>query len=172
MTKKLALQWLPCQAPCVERLVLGLVGPVLVYHGEGGGDSGGSVCDIFVHNRLLSHRRDCRIPSRHVCRNESNPLVSKDLIQIDCSHTPLPHYLLVHLSIGLLLACLPCQQNASISQGRTCSDNCTWCDTEIEVSDQTFYLNQSQYTDTRPTSPSTDPITPGAWQGSHWITYC
>ena len=40
--------------------------------------------------------------------------------------------------------------------------------TEIEVADQTFYLTQSQYTDTRPTSPSTDPITPGAWQGSHW----
>ena len=26
-----------------------------------------------------------------------------------------------------------------------------------EVADQTFYLTQSQYTDTRPTSPSTDP---------------
>ena len=26
----------------------------------------------------------------------------------------------------------------------------------------------SQYTDTGPTSPSTDPIMPGAWQGSHW----
>ena len=35
-----------------------------------------------------------------------------------------------------------------------------------EVADQTFYLTQSQYTDTGPTSPSTDPITPGAWQGS------
>ena len=33
---------------------------------------------------------------------------------------------------------------------------------------QTFYLTQSQYTDTGPTSPSADPITPGAWQGSHW----
>ena len=40
--------------------------------------------------------------------------------------------------------------------------------TEIEVADQTFYLTQSQYTDTGPTSPSADPITPGAWQGSHW----
>ena len=42
------------------------------------------------------------------------------------------------------------------------------CHTEIEVSDQTFYLTQSQYTDTGPTSPSADPRTPGAWQGSHW----
>ena len=38
---------------------------------------------------------------------------------------------------------------------------------EIEVADPTFYLTQSQYTDTGPTSPSADPITPGAWQGSH-----
>ena len=33
---------------------------------------------------------------------------------------------------------------------------------------QTFHLTRSQYTDTGPTSPSTDPITPSAWQGSHW----
>ena len=48
------------------------------------------------------------------------------------------------------------------------SDNFTCCHTETEVADQTFYLTQSQYTDTGPTSPSTDPTTPGAWQGSHW----
>ena len=71
---------------------------------------------------------------------------------------------------GLLLfvACLTSQQQASVSQGRICSDNLTCCHTEIEVADQTFYLTQSQYTDTGPTSPSADPITPGAWQGSHW----
>ena len=38
---------------------------------------------------------------------------------------------------------------------------------EKVVSDQTFYLTQSQYTDTGPTSRSTDAITPGTWQGSH-----
>ena len=54
------------------------------------------------------------------------------------------------------------------SQGRICSDNFTCCHTEIEVADPTFHLTQSQYTDTGPTSPSTDPITPGAWQGSHF----
>ena len=68
----------------------------------------------------------------------------------------------------LLVGCLTSQQQASVSQGRICSDNCTCCHTEIEVADQTFYLTQSQYTDTGPTSPSADPITPGAWQGSHW----
>ena len=31
VTSKLALQWLPCQAPGVKGLVLGLVGPVSVY---------------------------------------------------------------------------------------------------------------------------------------------
>ena len=70
--------------------------------------------------------------------------------------------------VCLLVGCLTSQQQASVSQGRICSDNFTCCHTEIDVADQTFYLTQSQYTDTGPTSPSADPITPGAWQGSHW----
>ena len=70
---------------------------------------------------------------------------------------------------GLLLAgCLTSQQHASVSQGRICSESCICCHTEKEVADQTFHLTQSQYTDTGLTSPSTDPITPGAWQGIHW----
>ena len=69
--------------------------------------------------------------------------------------------------VCLLVGCLTSQQQASVSQGWICSDNFTCCHTEIEVADPTF-LTQSQYTDTGPTSPSTDPITPGAWQGSHW----
>ena len=72
------------------------------------------------------------------------------------------------LFVCWLVGCLTSQQQASVSQGRICSDNFTCCNTEIEVADQTFYLTQSQYTDTGPTSPSADPITPGAWQGSHW----
>ena len=64
--------------------------------------------------------------------------------------------------------CLTSQQHASVSQGRICSDNCTFCHTETEVADQTFHLTQSLYTDTGPTSPSTDPNAPGAWQGSRW----
>ena len=69
---------------------------------------------------------------------------------------------------GLFVCCLTSQQHASVSQGQICSDKFTCCHTEIEVADQTFHLTQSQYTDTGPTSLSTDPITPGAWQGSHW----
>ena len=80
------------------------------------------------------------------------------------------------LFVCLLVGCLTSQQQASVSQGRICSDNFTCCHTETEVADQTFYLTQSQYTDTGPTSPSADAITPGAWQGrplecqflSHW----
>ena len=59
----------------------------------------------------------------------------------------------------LFVVYLPSQQHASVSQGRICSDKCMYCNTEKEVADQTFYLTQSQYTDTGPTSPSTDPIT-------------
>ena len=72
------------------------------------------------------------------------------------------------LFVCWLLACLTSQQHASVSQGRICSDNSTFCHTEIEAADQTFYLTQSQYTNTRPTCPNADPKTPGAWQGSHW----
>ena len=77
-----------------------------------------------------------------------------------------------------MVGCLTSQQHASVSQGRICTDNFTCCHTEIEVADQTFYLTQSQYTDTGPTSPRADPISPGAWQGSHpvhghlWLLTC
>ena len=98
-----------------------------------------------------------------------------------------PHDFLIHLGWMRLLLCVarckPQQligdvavvccltSHASVFQGRICSDNFTCCHTEIEAADQTFHLTQSQYTDTGPTSPtSTDPTTPGAWQGSHWST--
>ena len=69
---------------------------------------------------------------------------------------------------SLFVGCFTSQQQASVSQGRICSDNFTCCHAEIEVADQTFYLTQSQYTDAEQTSPIANPITPGAWQGSHW----
>ena len=70
-------------------------------------------------------------------------------------------------TVCLFVGCLTSQQQTSVSQGQICSDKFTCCHTEIEIADQTFCLTQSQYTDTGPTSPSADPITPGAWQGSH-----
>ena len=61
----------------------------------------------------------------------------------------------------LLVGCLTSQHHARASQGLISSDSCTCCHTE-KVADHT----QSQYTDTRPTNPSSDPILPGAWQDS------
>ena len=75
---------------------------------------------------------------------------------------------LKHMECYWFVGCLTSQQCASVSQGRICSGNFACCHTEIEVADPTFHLTQSQYTDTGPTSPSADPITPGTWQGSHW----
>ena len=68
----------------------------------------------------------------------------------------------------MFVGCLTSQQRASVPQGRICSDNFTCCHTEIKLQTKHFYLTHSQYTDTGPTSPSADPLTPGAWQGSHW----
>ena len=66
-----------------------------------------------------------------------------------------------------LVGCLTFQQHATASRERTCSDNCTSCHTEIGAADQAFYLTQSPYIDTGPTSSSVDPITPDAWQGGY-----
>ena len=71
----------------------------------------------------------------------------------------------------LLVARLMSQQHATVSPEPILSNNFRCCHIEIQTADQNFYLNQPQYTDTRPTSPSADPTTPGAWQGSHWSTY-
>ena len=70
--------------------------------------------------------------------------------------------------VSLFVRCLTFKQHASVPQERICSDNFKCCHTEIEVADQTFHLTQPQYADTGPTSPSADPITAGAWKGSHW----
>ena len=67
-----------------------------------------------------------------------------------------------------MVACLTSQQHASASQTRICSDMFTFCNTEIQVADQTFCLTQPQYTNTETTSLSTGPIMPGARLGSHW----
>ena len=77
-----------------------------------------------------------------------------------------------HAGVSQGRICLTSQQHASVSQGRICSDNFTSYHAEIEDADQTFYLTQPQYTDTGPTSPSADPIMPGAWQGSHRSVNC
>ena len=74
------------------------------------------------------------------------------------------------LRLLLFVGCLSSQLHACVSQARICLDNCVCCHTEIEVADQTFYHTQSAYTRTGATSPIADPVTPGAWQVSHWST--
>ena len=71
------------------------------------------------------------------------------------------------LFVCLYVGCLTPLQHASVSRGRICSEKFTCYHTEKKVADQTFYLTQSLYTDTGPTSPIADPITSGTLQGSH-----
>ena len=123
-------------------------------------------------------REEMNCPLRPIPREEMNcPLRPIPREEMNCPLRPIPREemncplrLIPREVCCLLVGCLTSQQHASVSQGRICSDNFACCHTEIEVADQTFHLTQSQYTDTGPTSPSADPITPGAWQGSHWST--
>ena len=66
------------------------------------------------------------------------------------------------------VGCFTSQQHASVSLGRICSDKCMCCHTEIEVADHTFYLTQSQKTDTELTSTSADSIMPGSYSGMEY----
>ena len=109
---------------------------------------------IHTHTYTHTHTHTCTHARMHACAHTHTH-----------THTHTRTHTHAHTHA---FGCLTSQQHASVSQGRICSDNYTCCHTEIEVADQTFYLTQSQYTDTRLTSPSADPITPGTWQGSHW----
>ena len=58
----------------------------------------------------------------------------------------------------LLVARLTSQQQASVPQGRVCSDSYMCCHTDLQVADQSFPLTQSRHTDTGPTSPGADAV--------------
>ena len=77
---------------------------------------------------------------------------------------------LSNMEWSLFVGYFTSQQDDSVSQGRICSDKCSCCHTEREVTGQPIYLTQSPYTDSGLTSPSADPLTPSAWQCSHWRT--
>ena len=71
-----------------------------------------------------------------------------------------------------LVGCLKSKQHASVSQRLICSDNCTWRHNMIEVADQTFYLTQSQCSDTGPVRSAASMFvvtlqTLGVWRHSH-----
>ena len=56
----------------------------------------------------------------------------------------------------------------SASQRQMGRDILLSCHSQMKVADQTSCLSQSQYADTRQTSPSVDHVMPDAWQGSHY----
>ena len=78
-----------------------------------------------------------------------------------CMHACWVHTRVSWVQVGLLVGSFTSQQHGSVSQVWMCSDRCARCHTEVEDEDQSFYLTQSQNTDTGPTSPSTDPVSPG-----------
>ena len=127
--------------------------------------------DTQMHQKLtcLLRQQDTAESNTNRQKQHISPQTERKPTRRHCRHRTDRKRLTCLLGqVGWLVGCLTSQQHASVSQGRICSDNFTCCHTETEVADPTFYLTQSQYTDTGPTSPSADPITPGAWQGSHW----
>ena len=71
------------------------------------------------------------------------------------------------LSLACLSLCLYLWICISVTDLQTIL---TCCSTQIEVADQTFYLSQSQYTDTGLASPNTDSLTPGLRHSIHCLT--
>ena len=78
-----------------------------------------------------------------------------------------PRHNLLLPARGQVVGWLMPQQQAGISQGRICSENCACCHTQIEAADQTRCLAKSQFAETGPTSPRVDPTTLCACQGRH-----
>ena len=114
--------------------------------------SGNQMAMNTVPNSKLGHNRSMVPYARRQCA--------------DSCASPATHVLCSALALLLLVGCLTPQQHASVFQGRIYSDSAAhW-----EVEDQSFYLSQSQYTDTGPTGLSADPIMPGGWCGSYWST--
>ena len=61
-------------------------------------------------------------------------------------------------------------QKQSVSQGKICSDNLSFSHIETSCSSIRLAVSpKSQYADTGPTSPCTEPVIPGVYQGNHWI---
>ena len=83
--------------------------------------------------------------------------------KVYCVLEPVPRKMINNARWECLFVCL-------LNEPATCEciSGTDLLSTETEVADPTLHLTQSQYTDTGPTSPSAGPITPGAWQDSHW----
>ena len=125
--------------------------------------SQGRICLTSQHHANVSQGRICLTSQHHanvsqgrIClTSQHHANVSQGRICLTSQH---------HANVSQGRICLTSQHHANVSQGRICSDDYT----ETKVTDPAFYLTHTQYTDTGPTSPNTDPIPPGDCQGSHW----
>ena len=102
-----------------------------------------SCANYMQHIKRLSHAT-CRVTC-HVVRRDSSAVKFDRVPSITLKTHHFIHAMIFTriLCDCLLVGCLASQQQASVSQGRICTDNFTCCHTEIEVADQTFYLTQS-----------------------------
>ena len=71
------------------------------------------------------------------------------------------------LLLLLFVGCLTSQQHDGVNLRDRSAQTIVRAAKLRQKLQQTLYLTESQYTDTRPTSPSADSVTPGAWQGIH-----
>ena len=90
----------------------------------------------------LHFRSDWRLPRDKKKIGDGYLLSAASLSWLPCQ-TPAVTGPAVGLFVGWLV--LTSHQHDGASQGRICLDKCTCCHTEIEVANQTFYLNHSQY---------------------------
>ena len=98
---------------------------------------------------------------QHVNRLSSS---ARGVHLVGCKDVTRSTYTITRELLSLFVGCLTSQKHASVSRDGSAQ---TCCHSEIEFADQTCYLIQLQYTDIGPTSLIADPMTPGAWQGSH-----
>ena len=131
--------------------------------------SQGRICLTSLQHASVSQGRIC-LTSLQQASVSQGRLCLTSLQQASVSQGRLCLTSLQQASVSQGRLYLTSLQQASVSQGRRCSDSCWCCHTETEGVDHTCYLIHSQYTDAGPTSPSADPVTPGAWQDSHWGT--
>ena len=91
-----------------------------------------------THTDTFMHKHTYRFMHRHTYRHSCTGTHTN--IHAHIHMHPHKHTHQTMVSAESFVGCLTFQQHASVSQGRTCSEKFTYCHTEIEVADQSFYL--------------------------------
>ena len=118
-------------------------------NGGGHGPFRGNCCIIFWYIRAKRSDRFLEAYKQDFCEENHITMFS-------CTRDTKPQA----RGLSLMAGCLTFQQDANTFQKRICWDNCMCCHTETEVENQTCYLILCRSSDTMPTSPSADPVTP------------